>query len=164
MYSLGPEMSCSPSSTSREARKPGWQWAAVRTWRSEMRTPPHLFLVNRPSQVDSLTSTWNSSPEDWIAGQKSWVPARASPRMLTSLLRLSCPGLAAAAPRSLTTPQLSFYSHDNNQLNLVSGFHRASRVLYEVYRLIQYYLGRTVKWSIFVGEKKFEYKCLHILY
>ena len=34
---------------------PGLQWAAVNTYFSLRRTPPHLFLVKRPSQVDSLT-------------------------------------------------------------------------------------------------------------
>ena len=36
---------------------PGWQCAAVRTCLSEIRTPPHLFFVNNPSHVDSLTRT-----------------------------------------------------------------------------------------------------------
>ena len=34
MNSFGPLMSYSPSSTSSEARNPGWQWAAVSTCRS----------------------------------------------------------------------------------------------------------------------------------
>lgn len=36
---------------------PGWQWAAVMTCRWVINTPPHLFLVNSPSQVASLTNT-----------------------------------------------------------------------------------------------------------
>ena len=36
---------------------PGWQWAAVITYLSVMRTPPHLFFVKSPSQVASRTKT-----------------------------------------------------------------------------------------------------------
>lgn len=46
-----------PSCCQKKWSYPGWQWAAVMTYREVMRTPPHLFLVNNPSHVDSRTST-----------------------------------------------------------------------------------------------------------
>lgn len=57
LISKFPDMSNSPNTATKEAKKPGWQWAAVITYLLLISTPPHLFLVKRPNQVDSLTST-----------------------------------------------------------------------------------------------------------
>lgn len=57
LVSKSPEMSNSPKTATSEARKPGWQCAAVITYCRLINTPPHLFLVKRPSHVDSRTST-----------------------------------------------------------------------------------------------------------
>mgnify|MGYP005985201083 CR=1 FL=1 len=57
LVSKSPEMSNSPKTATREAKNPGWQWAAVITYLLLINTPPHLFFVKRPSHVDSRTRT-----------------------------------------------------------------------------------------------------------
>lgn len=80
-FSRSPEISNSPNTATNVARKleymtrkkfiimilkrniinedshPGWQCAAVITYSVVIKTPPHLFLVNNPSHVDSRTKT-----------------------------------------------------------------------------------------------------------